>query len=163
MKKTGIFYGSSTGTTEEIAYKIAKGLGVDDADVHNVAAAAPSALGDYDILVMGSSTWGDGELQDDWYDFIAGAESLDLKGKTIALFGCGDESMSDTFCNAVGELYRRLTPTGAAFVDGIDTDGYHYNKTGAEIDGKYVGLLLDEVNHPELTDERLSRWIKLIK
>ena len=42
MKKIGIFYGSSTGVTAEVAQEIAKKLGVADADVHNVAKSAPS-------------------------------------------------------------------------------------------------------------------------
>ena len=95
--KTGIFYGSATGTTAQIAEKIGKLLNVDSADIHDVANTAPSEVGKYDVLIMGSSTWGDGELEDDWYDFIAGVEALDLKGKKVALFGCGDESMTDTF------------------------------------------------------------------
>lgn len=69
---------------------------------------------------MGSSTWGDGELEDDWYDFIAGVEVLDLKGKKVALFGCGDESMTDTFCNAVGELHDRLN-LRAAYLSRLTT------------------------------------------
>ena len=78
--KTGIFYGSATGTTAQIAEKIGKLLNVDSADIHDVANTAPSEVGKYDVLIMGSSTWGDGELEDDWYDFIAGVEALDLKG-----------------------------------------------------------------------------------
>ena len=72
----------------------------------------PSKVGGYDVLVLGTSTWGDGDLEDDWFDFLAGLESLDLAGKKIALFGCGDETMDDTFCSGVGELYERLQPTG---------------------------------------------------
>ena len=35
MKKTGIFYGSSTGTTEAVANLIASKLGIASADVHD--------------------------------------------------------------------------------------------------------------------------------
>lgn len=77
-------------------------------DLHDVARSKPSEIGQYDLLLLGSSTWGSGDLQDDWYDFLDGIETLDLKDKTIALFGCGDQSMSDTFCNAVGTIYHRL-------------------------------------------------------
>ena len=37
MKKTGIFYGSTTGTTESVAGMIAGKLGVSSADVHDVS------------------------------------------------------------------------------------------------------------------------------
>lgn len=162
MKKIGIFYGSTTGTTKAVAYKLAKMLDVKDEDVINVAEVAPSKLADYDLLVLGSSTWGAGDLQEDWYDFIDGAAALDLKGKTIALFGCGDETMSETFCAAVGTLYEKLKGTGATFVGDFDADGYSFNHSPAYIDGKYVGMLLDEVNHPELTDFRLRSWVSTI-
>lgn len=163
--KTGIFYGSATGTTAHIAEKIGKLLNVDSADIHDVANTVPSEAGKYDVLIMGSSTWGDGELEDDWYDFIAGVEVLDLKGKKVALFGCGDESMTDTFCNAVGELHDRLEPTGCIFIAPYDTIGYTFEKSKAKPGDalEAYGLLLDEVNHPELTAPRLAGWTTIVR
>lgn len=158
MKKIGIFYGSSTGTTQAIAHKLARLLGVADNDVHDISTVAPSAFDGYDVLVLGTSTWGAGDLQEDWFDFVDGVGALDLSGKTIALFGCGDETMTDTFCSAVGKFYERFRPTGARMIGGFDADGYVFNHSGAKIDGNYVGLLLDEVNHPEFTDLRMRRW-----
>lgn len=163
MAKIGVFFGSSTGTTADVATRIARKLGVDASDVHDVANAAPSDVAPYDILLLGSSTWGSGELQDDWDNYIVGLEALDLKGKTIAVFGCGDESMSDTFCNAVGIIYDRLQKTGARFIGAYPADCYDYSETEADKDGVVVGLLLDEVNHPDLTDERIDGWAKEIR
>ena len=57
--------------------------------------------------------------------------ALDLKGKKIAIFGCGDETMSDTFCNAVGILYDRLRDTGATFIGSFPAGEYHYNHSAA--------------------------------
>ncbi len=164
MKKIGIFYGSTTGTTKKIAHDIARVLGVKDADVHDVASTAPSLSGEYDILVLGSSTWNDGELQDDWYDFIAGLSVLDLRDKEVAVFGCGDETMSDTFCSAVGEIHDRLKDTGARFIAPYNVVGYHFEHSAAipENDVEAEGLLLDEVNHPELTASRIAGWCTLI-
>ena len=99
MKKTGVFYGSTTGTTESVANLIAEKLGIASADVHNVSKMNADMVGAYEALILGTSTWGDGELQDDWYDGIKVLKSMDLKDKIIALFGCGDsESYGDT-CN----------------------------------------------------------------
>ena len=58
---TGIFFGSTTGTTESVAARIAERLGVAQADVHNVAAASVEDVKKYDLLLLGSSTWGSGE------------------------------------------------------------------------------------------------------
>ena len=90
MEKIGIFYGSTTGITESVAYRLAELMHVKKEDIHDVARSKPSEIGQYDLLLLGSSTWGSGDLQDDWYDFLDGIETLDLKDKTIALFGCGD-------------------------------------------------------------------------
>lgn len=163
MKKFGIYYGSATGTTREIAHKIARMLEVPDSDIHNVADTAPSSVGQYETLVLGTSTWGSGEIESDWYDFAAGLEAMDLEGKKIALFGCGDETMSDTFNDGVGLLYDRLKDTRACFIGEYDVDGYHFSHSKAvRPDGKAVGLLLDEVNHPELTPLRLRAWAGII-
>ncbi len=164
MKSIGIFYGSTTGVTEGIASKIASVMNVDYSDVHDVSETDPSVLGGYDMLVLGTSTYGEGDLQDDWYDFISGAESLDLKDKKIALFGCGDESMTMSFCGAVGVIYSRMQTTGARFIGEFSAECYDFEESDACHDGKMaVGLLLDEVNHPELTDERISKWVETLK
>ncbi len=161
--KTGIFFGSATGTTAEIARRIGKLLGIADADIYDVASTAPDKVGEYDLLLIGSSTWGNGELEDDWYDFVAGMQALDLKGKKIAIFGCGDETMADTFCNAVGILYDRLRATGATFIGSFPAEEYHYNHSAATDGASMRGLVLDEVNHPELTDRRLRDWTDILR
>lgn len=161
--KTGIFYGSATGTTAEVARRIGKLMGVADNDIHDVAVTTPDTVGHYDLLIMGSSTWGSGDLEDDWYDFLAGIESLDLHGKKIALFGCGDETMSDTFCDAVGIIYDRIKGTGADFIGDFPADVYHYDHSAASDGATMRGLVLDEVNHPELTDIRLRDWVDKVK
>ncbi len=160
--KTGIFYGSTTGTTAQVAGQIAKAMGVADADVYDVAKTAPSAVGDYDLLIFGASTWGDGDLQADTEDFLDGVESLYLKGKKIAVFGCGDESNADTFCDGVGIIYDRLSKTGATMIGGFDTIGYRYEKSQAVPPeaAEAEGLLIDQNNHPEMTARRVEAWSK---
>ena len=83
----------------------------------------------------------------------------------MALFGCGDESMTDTFCNAVGELHDRLEPTGCIFIAPYDTIGYTFEKSKAKPGDalEAYGLLLDEVNHPELTAPRLAGWTTIVR
>lgn len=65
MKKTGVFYGSTTGTTESVARMIANKLGISSGDVYDVSKLTADVAGSYEALILGKSTWGDGELQDD--------------------------------------------------------------------------------------------------
>lgn len=163
MKKTGIFYGSSTGTTEGIAQRIAEKLGVDASDVHDVASASPSDVAPYERLLLGSSTWGSGDLQDDWDGFLDKLKGQDLSGKEVALFGCGDSaSFGDTFCDAIGTIYTALQGTGCTFVGSMDTDGYSFDSSTACVDGKFVGLPLDEMNEDDQTDARIDQWLKTL-
>lgn len=67
MKATVVVYGSSTGTCESIAQTIAEKLGVEAIDAANLSADTIKA---HDNLLLGTSTWGAGELQDDWYDAL---------------------------------------------------------------------------------------------
>lgn len=161
--KTGIFYGSTTGTTREIAELIASRLGIEADDIHDVAKAEPSDVAPYDMLICGTSTWGDGEMQTDWMDFLDGLDMIDLKGRKVALFGSGDETMADTFCSGVGELYKRLKHTGAEFVGSYPANVYKFNHSEAIVDGEPVGLLLDQVNHPDLTPGRIDGWLLTLK
>lgn len=159
MKKTGIFYGSTTGTTESVARLIADKLGIAPADVHEVSKVDTALVESYDALILGTSTWGDGELQDDWYDGLKVLQGAHLSGKIVALFGCGDsESYSDTFCDAMGLLYEGLKDSGCTFVGAVDDSGYTYSASVAATDGLFVGLALDDVNESDRTDDRVSAW-----
>jgi len=158
MKKTAIIYGSSTGTCEAIAQKICEKLG--GGDVINVGELDAAQLADYDNLLLGTSTWGIGELQDDWYDGVDKLKGADLSGKTIALFGCGDcQSYGDSFCGAMAEIYDAVKDSGASIVGAVSTDGYDFSDSAAVQDGKFVGLALDDINEDDKTDARIDAWL----
>ena len=163
MKRIGIFFGSSGGVTEGVANQIAEKLGVASGDVHNVASASPADLGGYEVLLLGSSTWGAGDLQDDWEGFLPKAQKLDLSGKLVALFGCGDSaSFGDTFCDAMGIIFEAVK--GRCTVIGqVSAEGYSFSSSKAVVDGKFVGLAIDEMNEDGKTDSRLDAWTESLK
>lgn len=160
MSKTIVVFGSSTGTCESIAEKIAAKLGVESLNVQDLTSDIIAAN---DNLILGTSTWGAGELQDDWYDGLKVLQASDLKGKTIALFGCGDaESYGDTFVGGIGELYNAIKDSGAKFIGSVSTEGYTFSDSDAVIDGKFIGLPLDDVNEDDKTDGRIDAWVAAI-
>jgi flavodoxin I len=164
MKKIGIFYGSTTGTTESVANVIARRLGIAPANVYNVSKMTAEMIAEYDVLLLGTSTWGIGELQDDWYDGIDTLKKVDLKGKTIAIFGCGDsESYPSTFCSAMAEIYNTIKDKGCFIVGTVPTDGYTYDDSDAVVDGQFVGLAIDEMNESDKTEARVESWMNEIK
>ncbi|ETK02920.1 flavodoxin [Tannerella sp. oral taxon BU063 isolate Cell 5] len=160
MGKTAIIYGSTTGTTEDIAGRIASKLNIAQGDIYEISKVTADTVAGYDTLLLGSSTWGSGDLQDDWYDGIETLKGADLAGKKIALFGCGDSSSySDTFCSALGTIYNDLKDSGATFVGSVDPSDYTFDGSDAVVDGQFIGLPIDEVNESDKTDERISNWV----
>ena len=157
MSKTIVVYGSTTGTCESIAQTLGDQLG---AEVINVSDLTANQLAEADNIVLGTSTWGAGELQDDWYDGVNVVKSANLSGKRVALLGCGDSaSYSDTFCGGMKELYDAAVAAGATVVGAVPTDGYTFDDSDAVVDGQFVGLALDDVNEDDKTSERISAWL----
>lgn len=148
--------------TEGVAHTIAQKLGIAPTDVHDAARLSAELLDNYEALILGSSTWGCGELQDDWYDAVKVLRNANLSDKTIALFGCGDsESYPDTFCDAMGLLYDELKETGCRFTGNhVATDGYSFSSSVSVVDGEFVGLALDETNEADKTADRIEAWVK---
>ncbi len=163
MKKIGIFYGTTTGTTKDIAEMIGSELNVAENDIHDVATTSPSTVGDYEVLLIGASTWGDGDLQADMATWLDGVGALDLRGKEVAIFGCGDDSMSETFCNGVGEIYHRLHDAHPEFIAPFNNEGYEYSHSESDVKGMIVGLCIDNINHPDETLSRVREWCAIVK
>ena len=161
MKKTIVVFGSSTGMTEEVAGKIADKLGVEAINVTDFTA---DTVNENENLLLGASTWGAGDPQDDWYDGISLLQGSDLSGKTVAIFGVGDsEGYSDTFCGGMRSIYDAVEKAGAKVVGAVSTDGYTFDDSDSVIDGKFLGLALDETNEADKTDERVDAWLNEIK
>ncbi len=160
MSKIAVFFGSTTGTCEALASQVADKLGT--SDVFTATDLDEGKIAEYDVLVLGSSTWGDGDLQDDWYDPLEVLKGADLSGKKVALFGCGDsDGYPDTFCGAMGIIYEACQ--GATVVGaGISTDGYNFGDSSAVVDGAWVGLAVDEINESDKTEERLAAWAEKV-
>lgn len=161
MGKTIVVYGSTTGTCEAVAESIASKLGTEATAVSDFTSEMAEEAQN---LILGTSTWGAGELQDDWYDGIGVLKGANLEGKTVALFGCGDcESYPDTFCGGMAEIYDALQGKGVRIVGAVPTDGYNFSESEAVKDGSFVGLAIDDVNESDQTEDRISAWVENLK
>ena len=161
MAKVGIFFGSTTGVTEDIAHKIAEKI--DGAEVFNID-GNEDKLEDYDVLLLGTSTWGFGDLQDDWAAVLDDLASKDLSSKKVGYFGSGDQgTFSYTFIDVIAIIDEEIQKTGATIIGKTSTEGYEFNESRAAKDGEFLGLALDEVNQSEWTDERIDAWVEQIQ
>ncbi|WP_028318086.1 flavodoxin [Desulfobulbus elongatus] len=128
MSKALIVYGSTTGNTEATAKQIGEVLSQQGVEVtiQDVTRTQVADLGgDFDLTLLGSSTWGDAdiEFQEDFAPFYDTLDQANLKGRKVALFGCGDSSYTH-FCGAVNMLEEKMEELGAAVVnDPLRIDG----------------------------------------
>ena len=161
--KTAIFYASSTGNTSNIANVIAQELNI--SDVFDIADVSLERINEYSNIILGISTWGDGDLQDDWDDNFDELKNIDFSSKTVALFGLGDQDgYPDTYLDAMGILYSQIKSKGANIVGQWKRDdSYEFDESKALIDDEFIGLALDEDNQDDLTNDRVSKWILDIK
>ena len=150
----GLFYGSSTCYTEMVAEKIQALLGADHVRLHNLKQTPIQQMTDYQILMLGISTWDFGEIQEDWLASWDAIDQVKLGGKQIALFGLGDQQgYGEWFLDAMGLLHDKLLLQGCQMVGYWPNEGYQFEASKALVDeGRYfVGLALDETIQYQLT------------
>ncbi len=166
MAKVGIFYGSTEGTTERIVTMIQEKLGGEDvAELLNVDSASAEDFDAYPCIILASSTWEIGELQEDWETFIDELDDADLDGKKIAYVGTGDaDGYPDTFLDALGLIHERIADRSCTFVGKWPTEGYNFEDSkGLADDNSFLGLAIDEDNEADLSEERIDKWLKIIR
>lgn len=160
--KIAIIYGSTLGNTERAANKIAEKINLDNLDVLNVVETSAEKLNEYDKIIFGSSTWGLGDLQDDWDNFDF--KNLKVENKTVAIFGMGDsEVYAFTYCDSIKKLHDILKSKKANIVGYVSTQGYKYSKSESVENDMFLGLALDDENYEDLTEERIENWVNEIK
>jgi flavodoxin I len=169
MSKIGIFVGTAGGTSMKVADALEEAFEIDSDDIINMEEDfddIEDQMMQYDVLFIGSSTWGQGDVHFSWVDVILEIEEedFDFSGKTIALFGAGDcKKHGEHFCSALGKLYNTFVNAGAKVVGFVPKDGYDYEFSLAEMDGKLCGLAIDEHNEADKTQERIENWIETLK
>lgn len=167
MAQIGIFVGSSGGVTQSVGEQINELF--DDAELINMEEDYDDLdqFDEFEILLIGSSTWGQGDPQRDWVDpiFEMQNEEPDFSGKKVAFFGAGDqESHGEEFVSALSKFKKLFSDLGADTEYGYwPTDGYAHKASTAEEGGKFCGLAIDAINQADLTQERVQQWVAQIK
>lgn len=173
MNKIGIFFGTDSGSTRLIAKLIYKRLGDDIADKPlNINRVEMADIMQYDAIILGTPTYGAGQLpgrntgmqSDSWNEILPVLSFENFTGKTVALYGLGDqEKYTHTFVNGLFYLHEVLKHQGANIVGYWPTEGYEFEASRAIVDNRFMGLALDQQRQRLLTEERLDKWLELIK
>ncbi|HRY98197.1 MAG TPA: flavodoxin [Bacteroidales bacterium] len=164
MKKTAIVFSFHTNKTRKIAEKIREEFGKASIDMVNAEEITPKQFLSYDNLILGASTWFDGELPNFWDEFVPAMEDLDMKGKTVAIFGNGDQKeYPDNFVDAIGILADLLESRGASIVGMTPLTGYTFTRSRAQRGDRFAGLPLDWENQPRQNSPRVKAWVEQLK
>ena len=161
--KIGLFYGTTSAATQEVADLIQEQMSDCEIEVFDVYEQDLNKMSEFDKIIIGCPTWDIGLLQEDWRSKFDELDSIDFTGKKVAYYGCGDRNIySSSFLDALGILEEKITSKGGTTIGQTSTDGYEYDFSKAEKDGQFVGLGIDNDNEPELTEERVEAWCKSI-
>lgn len=162
MNKIAILYGTSGGSVETVAKQV-QDLFEGNADLYNVLYVSLSEIEEYKYLIVGTSTTGIGDLQDDWEGFLPSFSKIDFSGKKVAIFALGDSaSYSTSFAESMKVVYDEIHDK-VEVVGRVPDEGYTYDDSTAVEDGMWFGLPLDEDNEYDMTEERLERWVEQLK
>ncbi|WP_456276174.1 flavodoxin domain-containing protein [Bacillus sp. AK128] len=103
--RLAIIYTSGTGNTEEVASIIHSYIG---GELYNVHHFPLTDLEKYDAVLIGSYTWGNGNLPREMIPLYQAFEAQDVEHVITGVFGTGD-SFYPNFCGAVDELRDMLS------------------------------------------------------
>ncbi|GAB1257691.1 flavodoxin FldA [Aurantivibrio plasticivorans] len=173
MAKIGLFFGTDTGKTRKVAKMIKKKFEDDElmAKPINVNRAVVEEFAEYEFLILGTPTLGEGLLpglsadceNESWEEFLPQIEDISFEGKTVAIYGLGDQiGYPDEFVDAMIEIYDFVQDRGGKVVGSWPTDGYEFEHSEAILEDKFVGLALDLDNQANLTEQRLDLWLSQI-
>ncbi len=160
-----IIYGSDTGATESVAKSLHEKIGEGSVDLLEVNSVSPEDFRKYKIILIGVPTWYIGELQSDWDYFFPEFKKIDFTGIKTAYFGLGDQlGYPDSFVDGIGILAEVVLNNGGKVFGSWSTEGYDFDESlGVNPDGDFYGLVIDDDNQHEMTDERVDKWLSQIK
>ena len=136
-KKIALIYSFNAIKTAQAAKKIVKEMGEDQIDQINAEDISEKEFLQYNLLILGVPTWFDGELPNYWDEFVPALEDMDLNGKTIAIFGNGDQKgYPENFVDGIGIMAELLE------------------------EKMFVGLALDFENMGNQINKRIKNWVE---
>ncbi|MSN96780.1 flavodoxin [Campylobacter sp. FMV-PI01] len=155
----GIFYGSSKGSTRDVANFIGNEL---DAKIFNIKdVKSVDEFSKFSTLIFASSSYGFGELQEDWLEKINLLDGVKFSDKKVALIGVGGLARhADSFCSSLVEFLPKIK--AATRVGSSDLDGYEIQNSSAFINGKFIGLCVD-FKGDENWQKRAKKWCENLK
>ena len=167
MKKIALIYWPKKGNTEKAAFKIAERFDDEMIDLLTIKQIDTDEFARYDAFIIGAPTTGADNWEDAhrslWNDFFLRLDEADIEGKPYAVFGLGDQILYPyNFVDSMADIQREFDKHGAKHIGSWPAEGYEFRDSEAIENGKFIGLALDEDKQSEKTDERITKWTRMI-
>jgi len=168
MKKVALIYWPQDGNVEAVAKKI-KGFYGDDITIYSIANINKEILSRADNWIVGGSTvgshiWEDADDSNKWNELFKLLDEIDVSGKTVAFYGLGDQVLyPNHFIDGLSIFREEFEKRNAKIVGQWPVEGYNFYDSEGVKDNYFFGLAIDEDNEAELTDERITKWLEIIK
>ena len=96
----------------------------------------------------------------DWDTNFSQFSEIDFTGKTVALYGLGDQIVyCEYFVDGVGIIGQQVLDAGGKLIGKWPSEDYLHTDSKAELEeGYFCGLALDEDTEEEKTPERIDGW-----
>lgn len=163
--KIAILFGPEGGNTERVAQLIYKLIGNERCQLIPVKSATAETFSNFDSFIIGGSTigthnWSIPSSSNDWDKFLPTFRQVDFNGKKAAIFGLGDHvAYPNNFVDGMRIIYDILKENKAQILGQCKTDDYEFNDSESIVDGKFVGLPIDEDFEEEYTEQRIENWL----
>lgn len=164
MNKIGLFYSFNTNKTSQAARKIGEEFKSGEIEHVNAETVTEQQFLSFDNLILGVPTWFDGELPNYWDEFVPALEDIDLAGKTIAIFGNGNQKgYPENFVDGVGIMANLLESRGARIIGFTPSRGYEFESSVALRGDQFAGLALDFENQAAQINNKIKTWAEQLK
>lgn len=169
MSKTAIIYSPQGGNVNSVADKLEEMIGKDNVAIFPAKEVRKEDVDAFDQMILVGSTvgadhWDNEIIVDEWAGFYEMIQNTSLENKKVALVGLGNCVIyPDHFADGMAIHYERLMRQNARIFGFVDAKEYDFTDSESVNDeGFFCGLAIDEDNEPELTDERLEKWISIL-
>ncbi len=168
LKSVGIFYAPSGGSVHRVAKCIKRKLADRKPDMFCIALVTPEKWLDYRNIIivcssLGNSTWEE-EQKNPWAQFIPGLRRINLDRRKVALVGLGDHvTYPNNFVDTLGDFSHIIAEIGGVLIGKTPVTDYTFVDSLALDKGVFVGLPLDEDFESDKTEQRVDRWLQVVK
>lgn len=121
------------------------------------------------IILVGSTVgadhWDNEIVVNEWPEFFHKMKEISFENKKVAIVGLGNCVLyPEHFVDGMALLYQQIKNQNAEILGFVDSNDYDFTDSETLDDnGMFCGLPIDEDNEPELSAERLERWISVLK